>query len=187
MGSLNDGFFGFDGFDSTTLWQAQLLPAGIKSWSYRLTAGADLGAADIHALKPIDQLSSVAGSVVLGAGAGPLPRRPDQNAATSIVPQFYQTIRTGTGNIDIAAGRDLQLRNSLATIYTAGAQAPTIPDFDVPIYSDPLGNSVPANFTMGGGNVTERAQGDIIHLVDGTVAGAPQLVADSSREMPVNW
>src|SRR5262249_22360440 len=35
---------------------------------------------------------------------------------------YYQVIRTGTGDIDISAGRDVQLRNPFATIYTAGTQ-----------------------------------------------------------------
>ena len=36
----------------------------------------------------------------------------------------FEIVRTGTGDIEIAAGRDVQLRNQFATIYTAGVRIP---------------------------------------------------------------
>jgi hypothetical protein len=63
------------------------------NWSYRLTAGADLSAADPMAV------SRGVGDVTLGSGV---------------------KVRTGTGNIEIAAGRDLSLSDSTAAIYSVG-------------------------------------------------------------------
>ena len=55
----------------------------------------------------------------------------------------FEVIRTGTGNIEIAAGRDVQLRNQFATIYTAGVRIPdaasiyTAGDFVLPVVQKP--------------------------------------------------
>jgi hypothetical protein len=184
FGSLSDGFVGFDGQSNSSLWMATLLPGGIKSWTYRLVAGADMSAADVLQVRPVDQLSGGTGSLQLGVGVGALSTRPVVNDTGYIVSSFFQTIRTGTGNIEIAAGRDVQLLNPLGTIYTAGSQASSLADFDNPISTDSLGNLTEAQYSFGGGNVTIQAQGDIAHLVADNWG---DLVADSSREMPFNW
>ncbi len=137
-----------DGFDSSAA-NAQLLSN--ESWSYRLVAGADLASADALALLPLSQLSESAGNVTL--------------AASSVV-------RTGTGSIDIAAGRDFVLgrsaggvNQSSAAVYTAG-RATTNNDFPV-LLGDPNDPAddfrVPtnANYPTAGGNVSIRAQQDV--------------------------
>src|SRR5262249_11819313 len=116
------------------------------------------------------------------------------NLRQNVVPNFFQVIRTGTGDIGIAAGRDVQLRNPLATIYTAGTQAPTMENFDVPNLAEPIRNSklgpvqapiYPAQYSLSGGNVSISAQNDIAHLI---VSGSPAVAtADSSKELPTNW
>jgi hypothetical protein len=199
--SLTDGFDTQTATDPTNpYWTASLMPAPTNgqaetlSWSYNLIAGADLGAADFNRVQPLtgpQALAAGTGSVLVGEGAQALSTG-SASLSSSIVPAYYQVIRTGTGDIDISAGRDVQLLNPLATIYTAGAQAPGLPNFSTPntLY---LSNKVgavqylntpyPAQYSENGGNVAISAQGDIAHYIDsgGTV------VADSSDEMPTNW
>ncbi len=71
------------------------------------------------------------------AHVGQRQRRPadreHHSASFGHYPDFYQTIRTGTGSNDIAAGRDVQFLNPIATIYTAGTQAPAMAEFSLPI------------------------------------------------------
>src|SRR5262249_6196325 len=126
--SLSDGFDGSSG----DLFSAPLLPAGTESWSYRLVAGADLGAANSLPVQSLNFLNANTGSLLLGNNAqlkGPILNSAEP--AQNIIPQFYQTIRTGSGDIEISAGRDIQLLSPLATIYTAGAQAAPLSDFDL--------------------------------------------------------
>ncbi len=202
--SLNDGFvlnplLTVDGF-----WEATLMPAGSSSWSYRLVAGADFSAANYREVLPAGQLLSrdsqgnpildqqgnpvYNGSLLVGQGTPALPQNPG-TAPGGIIPVFYQTIRTGTGDIDIFAGGDVQLLNNLATIYTAGTAVsdPTLGGtFDLPAVQrsfTSLGTyspAYPAQYTSGGGNLTISAQNNIGHYnADGSI--------DSSLEMPTNW
>jgi filamentous hemagglutinin family protein len=184
--SLSDGFY-YAGFDSDPL------AAGSLSWTYRMAAGADFSAADFHRVLPLTALGTNTGSLVLGSDPGSFAKLPTtrNNDRQSIIPDYYQTIRTGTGDIDIAVGRDVVLLNPLATIYTAGTVADAIADFDVPNidYSDVrVGQSQDplyfANYTLHGGNVTIHAQNDIARY---NLDSFGKLVADSSKELPNNW
>ena len=172
--SLSDGFAGYDGSDNNTLWQALMLPAGSQSWSMRLVSGADFSAADSRNVQSEGALGAGNGSVLLGLGVPALATNPVGNSDQAIIPQYYQTIRTGTGDIGIYSGGDLQILDNLATIYTAGTQAALIADFTPP------SGEYPSQYTSGGGNVTIVAQGNIEHL-------GPNQSPDSSRELPVNW
>jgi filamentous hemagglutinin family protein len=182
-----------DGFESSS-YSALLLPAGDQSWSYRLVAGADFGAANSLEVQPLNLLSANTGSLLLGNNAqllGPIPN--SNQSAQNIIPSYYQTIRTGTGDIEISAGRDIQLLSPLATIYTAGAQAAPLADFELPNLAYPttgvLGSpqySTPylAQYSFGGGNVTLSAQNDIASYQvnpDGT------LSPYSTKELPTSW
>jgi len=198
LNALSDGFNTSD-YTSTLLDYNPLLPANAQSWSYRLVAGADFSAVDFHRVQPLSALGASAGSILLGKDAGiPKAITPGLNAQTSaIIAGYYQVIRTGSGNIDIAAGRDLQLLNQFATIYTAGtkvADATMGGTFDLPIInadgaSDVLGApqqnpAYPAQYTLGGGNISIAVQGDITHL---TRNNQGVLIADSERQLPNNW
>ena len=196
IGTLSDGF---GGESPNGLWTAPLLAPGSQSWSYRLVAGADLGAADTRRVQVLAALGSATGSLLLGRNTPPLPipSNPNSpNAASNlretIIPNFFQTIRTGTGDIGIFAGRDIQILNPIATIYTAGTQAPAVANFDLPVLNESIRNSKlgqvqtpisPASYSFAGGNVMLVAQNDITHLVQGNAG----LVADSSKELPTNW
>ncbi|MDD5201323.1 MAG: filamentous hemagglutinin family protein [Terrimicrobiaceae bacterium] len=201
-----------DGFDIATKTEAYtaplmatnpFLPMNAQSWSYRLTAGADLAAADFHRFKPLDQLGADKGSLRLGKNAGKNIATPSTLAggttknAIGLNGRFYQVIRTGSGDIDISAGRDVQILNQFATIYTAGTliSDPTMNgQFELPFLDagaglvalgaaqqDPL---YPIQYTLGGGNVSIAAQGNISHLTRNT---AGVLIPDSERQLPMNW
>jgi filamentous hemagglutinin len=190
-GGLSDGFQSAT-FNARLLPQNALVPLNAQSWSYRLAAGADLGAADFHQVQPLSNLASDSGSLLLGTDAGPNISNPFGDDATvdTAIAGHYQVIRTGSGDIDIVAGRDVRFLNQFATIYTVGTQVadPTLGGtFDVPrLTSNPrFGfNLYPAQYSLTGGNVTISAQNDIVHL---TRDASGNLVADSDKELPMNW
>ncbi|MEO8205108.1 MAG: filamentous hemagglutinin family protein [Chthoniobacterales bacterium] len=217
--ALSDGFAGFTTTQGTPtvgrqLWLADLmainplLPVNTQSWSYRLTAGADFGAADFRAVKSLDSLGADSGSLLLGNYYNAtLVTTTGANATTAIAispdgnVSRFQVIRTGAGDIQITAGRDVRLRNQFATIYTAGVRLPNPTqifapgDFSVPLVERTTSNhpdqtglgavqqTYPAQWAMAGGNVDITAQADIrrVTLVSNV------LVNDTSRQIPTNW
>ncbi|MFA7233442.1 MAG: filamentous hemagglutinin family protein [Terrimicrobiaceae bacterium] len=196
--TLSDGFSPtLANTDSSWLWLAQPtllsgspLPVNTQSWSYRLVGGSDFSAANFR------QAAS-AGSVRIGKNGGNNSVSGGSAALTSTaVAKWYQVIRTGSGDIDISAGGNVQLLNQLATLYTAGTRVtnPTLGGlFDVPSLSNVVGDegnlgvdqqTYLARYTMAGGNIHIAADGNIERL---TLNAANQLVADSSRQLPNNW
>jgi filamentous hemagglutinin family protein len=225
--SLSDGFVANPNSNLAAygLWTDVLMPAGSQSWSYRLVSGADFGAADYQMVLPLsaadslvastpDALAANSGSVVVGmntpinalTGLSTLDIMSTFNGGLG----YYQTIRTGTGNIDIASGRDVQLLNNVATIYTAGTQSSSLVGFQTPNLNDPKvngndnynyplvgGTVAQAQYSQKGGNLTIFAQGNIAHyaaynatsglpIVADDINGDP-LMEDSSLELPTNW
>jgi len=226
--SLSDGFTTNPTYDDG-LWTDVLMPAGSQSWSYRLVAGADFNAANYQQVLPLSStnslvvsnpaaLSANSGSVLIGLGT---PNISTITSSTTTTEQilgpvedgfdgYYQTIRTGTGSINISSGGDVQLLNNVATIYTAGTQVTPPGTFDAPILTDPSvndndnynfpaigGTIATAEYSQSGGNVVISAQGNIAHYTqynpDGSLAivgndidGDP-LANDSSLEVPTNW
>jgi filamentous hemagglutinin family protein len=203
-----------DGFDinqvgSTSSYKAPLLspnlalPLNAQSWSYRLTAGSDLSAADFHSVLSLTNLGSSSGSLKLGKNTNATVSGGTSSGGKTSTAlangKFYQVIRTGSGDIDISAGRDVQLLNQFATIYTAGTliSDPTMGGtFDVPIlktasvFNSAIGLIAQSDlyapqYTIGGGNVSISAQNDIAHKTLNNSTG--KLVADSERQIPTNW
>jgi filamentous hemagglutinin family protein len=187
--SLSDGFDAALASDGL-LWDAPLLPTvGAPSWSYRIVAGANFNDANFAGLAPLASLPAGSGSVLVGYGSPGLPTDQD-DSRSDILPVYFQTIRTGAGSIQIYAADDVQLLDNLATIYSAGTQAPALANFTLPnlnynsgLLGSPQNPFYAAQYTEYGGNVTIAAQDDIAHYVnDGS-----GLVADSSLELPDNW
>ena len=211
---------------NSTMWLAPLatvvtangLPVNTQSWSYHITAGADLSSANVAALLPGSALAAGKGSVLVGEFYAAVPNTSSTGgtAATGSSGTTanslaitggaanrtrFEVVRTGTGDIEIAAGRDVQLRNQFATIYTAGVRIPTATsvfaagDFVQPIVERTTTTSpsqgdlgVPqqvysAQWAMAGGAVSIAAQGSIgrVTQINGSV------VADSTRQLPTNW
>lgn len=197
LNALSDGFTS-SAYNAALLAPSSNLPDNAQSWSYRLTAGADLSAVDFRQVKTMDTLAADKGSLKLGkfsTGVADEDSNKERYTANALK-NAYQVIRTGSGDIDISAGRDVQLLNQFASIFTAGTQVkdPTLGGtFDTPVLnargSDALGGvqqspSYPAQYSLGGGNVTINAQNDIAHLTTNTLG---VLIPDSERELPNNW
>jgi filamentous hemagglutinin len=197
-----------DGFDVTQssdglYWDAPLLSTvGAPSWSYRIVAGSNFNSANFAAVQSAAALASLTpittgvanGSVLVGYGATSLPAEKisaDTNTGTSeVAAEYFQTIRTGAGSIQIDAASNVDLLNNLATIYSAGTAAPLPADFVPPFlgYDGDIGPAspnptYPAQYTEYGGSVSVVAQGEIEHQLE--ISG--QFVADSSLELPDNW
>ncbi|MCX6874653.1 MAG: filamentous hemagglutinin family protein [Verrucomicrobia bacterium] len=205
---------------------ADSLPTNTQSWSYRLSAGADLGAGNFRsvlATSTLDLVQPGNGSVLVGEfyPAVPNAQAGGGAAAVGVAGQTadsiristtttnqgtrFEVIRTGTGDLTLSAGRDVQLRNPFATLYTAGVALPTPTtihdpnDFVVPIvpgtvnrHPSQAGGGLdlgsvqqlyPATWSMAGGNLDLAAQANIgrYTLVNGV------LTVDASRQMPTNW
>ena len=215
-GALSDGFGNSRSSSaglSPGLYKDPLLPLldasgtvmAQRSWSYRITAGADLKSADAQ---------SVLGGGVGNVSVGVPYRVPDgytgdENATTlDALFGFYQPIRTGTGSIAISSSGDVRIWNDFSSIYTAGARVldPTmggrfdIPSPDLSYKNENLGYSASGydvSFSQGGGNVSITAGRDITRLAlqldSGTggylydASGKSSVVAASVTEMPSNW
>lgn len=201
--SLSDGFAS-SSYTAQLLGPNASLPANMQSWSYRLAAGADMSAADFRSSRALDELTAAeTGSVRIGKlytdnNGIPFAEGGDGARTSDVIGNKYaQMIRTGSGSIEIAAGRDVQLLNQFSTIYTAGTRvgdATLGGRFEIPpsvrIGSDsgPLGvqqqnPTYAAQYSLGGGSIAVSAQGDIKRqtMTDGV------LVADSQKQIPNNW
>lgn len=137
-GNLNLNGTLSDGFSTVTLTTANTAQ-GLDAWSYNLVAGSDFGAANYREVN-----GTGTGNVALAASKG---------------------IRTGAGDISIAAGGDLTMGNESSVIYTAGRKADTLAGFTVPTN---------ALYLTDGGDIDIDVAGDITGKIGSS--GAQQLV-----------
>jgi filamentous hemagglutinin family protein len=197
--TLSDGFAGA-GNTALLLQQNTALPANIQSWSYTLTAGANLAAVAPEVVLTPAQLASGAGSLELGINdATPYSTSGVIATTANVLKGYYQVIRTGAGSIDISTGANVELLNQFASIYTAGTQVldPMMGGaFSIP-YLDESNNSkvglgagtvvsapgYAPQYSVAGGSVALAAQGSIEHL---TLQNG-SLVMDSQDELPTDW
>ncbi|MHB1188783.1 filamentous haemagglutinin family protein [Thiobacillus sp.] len=126
-----------DGFSSAAT--SGLLQTSLATWSYRLAAGADSAAAD-----PLAIQHGASGNLNLAAG---------------------KLLRTGSGDIDLAAAGDVLL-GSGAALYSAGYNTPAVADFTLSGLSG-------SAFPTGGGDVRIRAGGAVV-----SEAGPSGLLTD---------
>jgi filamentous hemagglutinin family protein len=122
--------------------------AAIASWSYRITAGADTGSADPLAVRPLAVFADGGTSPMAGKGnvtisghtALSLMNLNSDGLPTSL--NIPTIVRTGTGSIDIAAGRDFVLADTKApgVVYTAGRNSVALqdPGYKMETVADPL-------------------------------------------------
>ncbi len=150
-GSLSDGFPGTYIYGGYTL-----LPGTGPSWSYRLVGGADLAASSPLAVQSTSALVSAGlnGDVTIWPGMLLDPNNPYGMCNPVCGPTV---VRTGTGFIDIAAGRDVVLGNQASVVYTAGTADPR----GLPVF-DPESNFQGLAYPTGGGNVTVSAGRDVV-------------------------
>ena len=107
---------------SPTLAPAATIPG---SWSYRVTGGANLSSANPNAVQPLGTFTgSLAGhgDVVIGGHSTYLESVVTNNNVTPVAVNAPTMLRTGTGSISIAAGRNFRLTDTSApgVVYTAG-------------------------------------------------------------------
>jgi hypothetical protein len=126
-GNISDGFSSADR-SGTLLAQ--------ESWNLRLVAGADLAAADALALTPLAGLAAGTGTITIG------------DSSTG------KLVRTGTGDLDIRAGRDLKLAHYESVVYTAGRK-------DTTVFADFTTANPAATYGILGGDLRIAAQGGI--------------------------
>ncbi len=207
--ALSDGFTVDTSASSpgNSLWLAPIstanpnLPVNRQSWSYRLTAGADLQSANFRDVLPITgpgAIGEAQGFLDLGKNLGAANITGGSAAQTStLVTSNFQVIRTGSGDIDINTARSLRLLNPFAAIYTAGTQVAdpstvaTANDFVTPVQSSRVGQgnlgslqqAYGAYYSMAGGNVNIFA-GQNLERKTRNNSG---LIDDSSRQLPNNW
>lgn len=88
---------------------------------------------------------------------------PDNPAGVQIDTSDGYFVRTGTGSITAAAGRDIVFQEKSSALYTAGVQSAGIADFDAPTQLDPNGfEPIVAYYPENGGDISLRAQNDIV-------------------------
>ncbi len=174
-GSLSDGFapppdtpddFGWsrrpDG-QGRMMVVADMLAPGMRSWSMRLVGGADLASADTR---------TVTAASLLGARGDVLLDDPHVSSTQSGPEDAISVVRTGTGYLDVLAGRDYRQASRFG-VYTAGTQiagseawdAPRARTWDgsvlgYPDYEATL-NARRMFFTEAGGDLLLSAQGDV--------------------------
>jgi hypothetical protein len=115
---------------------------GGNSWAYRLVAGANLNRADPLAVALTGNGSYAQDADIL--------------------------VRTGTGNIDVAAKGDIRFANAGSVLYTAGDAAPSLSGFTAPTAAN-----IQGTFAVNGGNINLHAGGDIVGV--------------SSRDLFTQW
>jgi hypothetical protein len=143
-GSLSDGF--------STAEPTGVLNSGADAWSYRLVSGADASAADPGAVRALAALESAdSGDFRLANG---------------------KLVRTGRGDIEIVAGRDLRLGSDASVIYTAGVADARGAPFEAATNITVGSHSRRADYPTDGGDVRVAAQRDI------DAAPSAQLIND---------
>ena len=129
-GTISDGFEELTAASKINFVDGKPKPTALgvgESWAYNIVAGADFSSADKLA-------TADTGNFTLA------------NA---------KIIRTGTGNINIAAGGNLVMGNANSVIYTAGAKAEKLDGF-----VEPASTQYPLYLTNGG-DVNVNVKGDI--------------------------
>ncbi|MBT3067981.1 filamentous haemagglutinin family protein [Rhodoferax sp. U11-2br] len=125
--NLSDGFStatALDGANPAALLDASV--RGGRSWSFNLVAGADASSADVM------NTNANVGDLSLAAA---------------------KLIRTGSGDIRLAAGQDIVLKANTSAIYTAGIKVTPDSGFVVPGQ---------AQFSQGGGDIEMAAYRDVL-------------------------
>ena len=184
------------------LFPLQANGQAIGSWSYNLVGGADTTSADPLAVQPLAVFADGGSGALAGHGNVIISGHTEITSTDvdSTTPMEIPTIvRTGTGSINIAAGRDFELtdKNAPGVVYTAGRNSPALPSpytvqsgQTTPTLTNPAGFFAPqvlqcntnlacnpygpitaAAYPIDGGNVTIAAQQDILGLEDPTLPG----------------
>jgi filamentous hemagglutinin family protein len=129
-----------------------LTPLSGPSWSYRLTAGADLSSANPDATLAATQVAAGSGNLIIGSGVA---------------------VRTGSGSITVDAAADVQFTDQTSVLYTSGVPVAGLAPLTAP------GGTF--NWTGGGGNIGIHAGLDVIGAMSDQVVTAWQLRRNSQQ------
>lgn len=160
--SISDGFVAVpaESIAPTGMERDAMVAASGDSWSYRLVAGADSAAANLRAVNPASATANL------------------QLAANKL-------IRTGTGNIELAAAGNITLASG-AAIYTAGTDGPVVNgNFTQLPAEDDVATGARAHYTKGGGDILVKAMGNITQAA--TTPISDWLVRYSSGPGSTQW
>lgn len=127
-----------------------LVPLAGPSWSYRLTAGADLASANPDATLAASQIAAGSGNMLIGSGVA---------------------VRTGTGSITVDAASNVQFADQTSVLYTSGVPVAGLAPMTLVAGT--------FNWTSGGGNIGIHAGGDVIGAMSNEVVTAWQLRHDA--------
>ncbi|OAI21394.1 MULTISPECIES: filamentous haemagglutinin family protein [Methylomonas] len=144
--NLSDGIASYDGkqlnalLDTSRAWGSREVLQTGASWSYQLVAGADLSSANLMGLLSAPALGT--GNLTVGANS---------------------RIRTGTGDIEIAAAGNIKLTDWTSAIYTMG-RADTVDRYGS-LTGFTVSNEFFVEYPLAGGDLSLKAGGDIIGAV----------------------
>lgn len=144
--NLSDGIARYDGKQMNALlgtndsWQSREVLQTGASWSYQLVAGADLSSANLMGLLSAPAFGT--GNLTVGANS---------------------RIRTGTGDIEIAAAGNIKLTDWTSAIYTMG-RAESVNRYGS-LSGKTAGKEFFVEYPVDGGGLSLRAGGDIIGAV----------------------
>jgi len=207
--TLSDGFVD-PTYSANLLQYNSLLSPNFQSWGYHICAGSDFSSASLNALKKNTEGNIWIGKTSVTANVVDPNAKPGDALTSQAVNGYFHVLRTGTGNISLHAAGSIRLMNQFATVYTVGsedANQSLFGTFDVPGLADssetlnfsstilgrdqqPLDEvgirSFDPVYSLAGGNIMLSAGNNIEHLQpDPDLPGG--YVADSSRQLPVNW
>jgi hypothetical protein len=238
--SLSDGFQPFDSmgnalpsgadFRAVLMPLNQQTPRNFQSWDFRVTAGADFGSVSLLGVNNLSSRDINLGvtaqdGIPTKSGVSISPDGQGENATTLTAItdgillfgqdasyNAFQSIRTGTGDIQLSASGNFQLWNQFSTVYTAGAVAPAQDmdgAFDLPTApsrfieamnrfgqtsylgvaqqdNDGIFNPPPyvPQYAAWGGNLSVQVSKDMQQL---TYDNRGAVIQDSVSQMPSNW
>jgi len=183
IGAMSDGYVRPPTALAMPAWQ--LDPAAGASWSYRLVAGSDLGAA--HPMAVVAPPQATTPTAATTSNAADLRLRfardisvDEDGEPLALADLPVSLVRSGTGRIDLAAARDVVLSSLVrtsptdptsdvrlgATVYTGGRAIPPAPGWLTPTYlsSPAWGNPTEINAPFGrdGGPISIIAGRDVL-------------------------
>lgn len=159
----------------TSAW-AVMLPSGSQSASLRLTAGADLTAADQRGLQTVGALS----------GGGNLTLN-DPAYGNFAQGTFYNVVRTGTGSLELLAGGSFSEATPYG-VYTAGTQsAPALVNGSNPydLVGTLRSNITHAWYPEHGGDLLLVAQQDVTGYIE--TAPVQNTLRNTNTDRIANW
>lgn len=165
-----------------------------SSWSYNLTAGADVSSANVGARVP---LANNVGDVIVDKHASYQQTLVQDRAGVpnaTVTVDIPTMIRTGTGNINVAAAKDVILKDTSApgVIYAAGVNTATYANpYSVQadgtiVVTDPKGDGFYEPRVLGYGNAA-AAEARELYYGPPTAAAFPEkggdVVVDAQRDI----